>query len=123
EGFSTDPIYQYYSQPQNEVPGAASGYLGDSLEPTTTYGALGSKRIRLVYDPSLTANDANTWKESPPDDWEAPPGSITAISNSNDLVVIWASGVDGRPLRVPGERKTRLFVSTIKMDTSDRSNY
>lgn len=122
-GFSTDPIYQYYSQPTNVVTGASSGYENDSLEPTTTFGALGDKRIRLSFDPSLTATQAQEWEEDPPDEWEAPPGTITAICNGTDLVAIWAASTDGKPIRVPGQNKIRLFVTSVKLNSTERSNY
>lgn len=123
EGFSTDPIYQYYSSPTNVVTGASSGFDGDSIEPTTTFGALGDKRIRMAFDPSLTAMQAKQWEEDPPDEWEAAPGTITAISNGTDLVVIWGSGYDGKPIRVPGQKRIRLFVTSVKMNMTERSNY
>lgn len=122
-GFSTDPIYQYYSQPTNVVTGASSGYENDSLEPTTTFGALGDKRIRLSFDPSLTATQAQEWEEDPPDEWEAPPGTITAICNGTDLVAIWAASADGKPIRVSGQNKIRLFVTSVKLNSTERSNY
>lgn len=118
EGFSTDPIYNYYSPTVNQIPDAASGYEGDSVEPTTTAGALGPKRIRLVLDPSLTGTQADIWKESPPADWIATPGTITAICNNTDLILLWGAGINGKPLKVPGQNRARLFVSTVKMETS-----
>ncbi len=123
EGFSTDPIYQYYSGPTNIVTGASSGFEGDSVEPTTTAGALGDKRIRMAFDPSLTAEQAKEWSDDPPDEWEAPPGTITSIANGTDLVVIWGSGSDGRPIRVPGSKRVRIFVTSVKMNMTERSNY
>ncbi|MBX9668912.1 MAG: hypothetical protein K2X93_14905 [Candidatus Obscuribacterales bacterium] len=123
EGFSTDPIYQYYSAPTNIVTGASSGFEGDSPEPTTTFGALGDKRIRMAFDPSLTAVQAKEWSDDPPDEWEAPPGTITSIANGTDLVVIWGSGADGKPIRVPGTKRARIFVTSVKMNATERSNY
>jgi hypothetical protein len=123
EGFSTDPIYQYYSAPTNVASGASSGFDNDSLEPTTTFGALGDKRIRLAFDPSLTAIQAQEWEDDPPDEWEAPPGTITAICNGTDLVAIWAASVDGKPIRVPGQKKVRIFVANVKLNSTERSNY
>lgn len=122
-GFSTDPFYQYYSAPTNVVNNASSGFENDSLEPTTTFGALGDKRIRLQFDPSLTAEQANEWESDPPDEWEAPPGTITAICNGTDLVVIWAASVDGKPIRVAGQKKVRLFIASVKLNSTERSNY
>lgn len=123
EGFSTDPIYQYYSGPTNVVNNASSGFDGDSVEPTTTYGALGDKRIRLAFDPSLTAEQAKEWEDDPPDEWEAPPGTITAVCNGTDLVVIWGAGIDQHPIRISGSKKIRLFVSSVKLNSTERSNY
>jgi len=123
EGFSTDPIYQYYSGSTNVVNGASSGFEGDSIEPTTTYGALGDKRIRLAFDPSLTAEQAREWEDDPPDEWEAPPGTITAVCNGTDLVVIWGAGIDKHPIRISGSKKIRLFVASVKLNATERSNY
>ncbi|MBX9696013.1 MAG: hypothetical protein K2Z81_26740 [Cyanobacteria bacterium] len=115
-GASTDPTYQYNTQPMNTVPDAASGFEGDSPDPDTSWGALGPKRVQLQYDPSLTAQSVQEWETDPPDSWQAPPGTITGISNSQDLIVVWGAGADGKPIRVPGTNRTRLFISNIRMD-------
>ena len=122
KGDSTDPDYFYYNQPMNQVPDASTGFQGDSLDPGTSWGALGPKRVNLVYDPSLSAQNVEDWETEPPSNWRARPGTIYGISNSQNLIVVWGAGADGRPLKVPGSRKTRMFVSNILMSPTGVQN-
>lgn len=124
-GRSTDPNYRYLNQPLNQFyhGEAADGFQPDSFVPNNSYEAYGRKKIRLEYNPSLTAEEVREWEYNPPDSWKQPPGTITGISNGQNLIVVWGAGFDGRPIKVPGNRKKiRMFVSNILMSGST-SNY
>lgn len=118
EGQSTDPDYLYYNQPMNQPTDASTGFEGDSPDPGTSFEALGKKRIKLVLDSSLTVGQVKEWETDPPEEWREAPGTITGISNAIDLIVVWGSGADGKPLRVPGSRKTRIFISNVEISES-----
>lgn len=118
EGQSTDPDYLYYNQPMNQPTDGSTGFEGDSPDPGTSFEALGKKRIKLVLDASLTVAEVKEWETDPPQEWREAPGTITGISNAQNLIVVWGSGADGKPLRVPGSRKTRIFISNVEISES-----
>ncbi|MBZ0188449.1 MAG: hypothetical protein K8F91_19530 [Candidatus Obscuribacterales bacterium] len=124
-GASTDPDYRYYNQPRNEDYSGkvASGFSRqDSFEPDNSYEAYGDKKIKLKFDPSLTIQEVEEWEDDPPLDWHEAPGTIIGISNGTNLVVVWGAGTNGRPIRVPGGRKIRLFITNMVMDPSGYGN-
>lgn len=122
QGQSTDPDYLYLNQPMNQPTDASTGFEGDSPDPGTSFEALGNKRIKLVLNTSLTAAEVRTWETDPPDEWTDAPGTITGISNSQNIIVVWGAGADGKPLKVPGSRKTRIFVSNVQMSETGNEN-
>ena len=122
KGQSTDPDYFYYNQPMDVPPNEASGFEGDSNAQGTSYEAYGAKRVKLVYNPSLNVNTVEEWRNEAPDDWQEPPGTITAISNSSDLVVVWGAGADGRPVKIPGSNRVRLVISNVQMSPTGVQN-
>jgi len=122
QGQSTDPDYLYLNQPMNQPTDASTGFEGDSMDPGTSFEALGNKRIKLVFNPSLTVAEVQSWETDPPQEWEDEPGTITGISNSQNLIVVWGAGADGKPLKVPGSRKTRIFVSNVSMSETGNEN-
>jgi len=56
-------------------------------------------RVKLVFDPSLNTTMAKEYINDPPEDWQRRPGAITAVSNNQDLFVVWGAGINGKPLR------------------------
>lgn len=61
-------------------------------------------------DLSLTNNDIQQYLTQPPQEWNAAPGTITAISNQTTTYVVWGAGRDGLPIRDPDTGKVRLIV-------------
>lgn len=51
------------------------------------------------FDPSISQNKVRYWKQFPPEEWTAPPGSIAIMHNGKDRFVVWATGIDSKPLR------------------------
>lgn len=118
KGRSTDPDYRYNWQPLNQFYNgeAASGFEPGNFAPVNSYEAYGRKKIKIFYNPSLTAEQVRVWEKEPPDSWREPAGTITGISNGQNLIVVWGAGANGRPIKVPGsKKKIRIFVSNIWM--------
>ncbi|HEY9676473.1 MAG TPA: hypothetical protein V6C76_00625 [Drouetiella sp.] len=61
-------------------------------------------------DLSMTGNDILQYRTQPPLEWNAPPGTITAISNQSTTFLIWGAGSDGLPIRDPDTGRVRLIV-------------
>ena len=72
-------------------------------------------RIELVFDPSLTELEVENWKTDPPYEWSAPAGTITAISNNQNLYIIWGAGADGKPLKDPSNHSMLMYVGHYNM--------
>ncbi len=61
-------------------------------------------------DLSLTDGDIQQYLVQPPEEWTAPPGTITAISNQSTTYVVWGAGADGLPIRDPDSGRVRLII-------------
>ncbi|HEY9788693.1 MAG TPA: hypothetical protein V6D17_25115 [Candidatus Obscuribacterales bacterium] len=117
-GLDADPQYvdaensptSYLDSPKE----SASGSLGSD-------SAANLKRIQLVYNPSLNQNILDEYLTDPPMDWTAAPGTITAVSNNTNLIVVWGAGADGKPIRELGSNRTRLIVGHYKLEYGQSS--
>jgi hypothetical protein len=67
-------------------------------------------RIILTLDQSLTELDLQQDQQQAPDDWTAPAGSITVISNQQNLYAVWGAGRDGKPLKDPLSGVTQIII-------------
>ncbi len=68
-------------------------------------------RIQIqAADLSLTNNDIQQYLTQPPQEWNAAPGTITAISNQTTTYIVWGAGRDGLPIRDPDTGKVRIIV-------------
>ena len=66
----------------------------------------GSKsRIRVFFDPTVSANRLTGWRKKPPEAFKASAGTITVIHNGYDFAVIWGASIDGRPVRDGSEAR------------------
>lgn len=73
-------------------------------------------RIRIKVDSSMTQEQARQYQVNPPDDWEAPAGTITIVStnqgrNQNspfDFFLVWGAGANGKPVRDPFTKRVVL---------------
>jgi hypothetical protein len=72
-------------------------------------------RIQLKIDNSLTEEEAREWLTNPPDDWQAPPGTITLIGNQQNMYVCWGAGRNGRPIRDPLSHRTQIIIGRFAM--------
>jgi hypothetical protein len=72
-------------------------------------------RIQLNFDPSLSEQQVQNWRTDPPDEWQAAPGTITAISNNQNLFVIWGAGIDGQPIKDPTTKRVIMVIGRYNM--------
>ena len=101
-GFDADPNYSSpANSPEYEMPQPGSP---ESLD-----------RIRLIFDPSLTELMVQSWRTDPPSEWQAVPGTISAISNNQNLFVIWGAGANGLPLRDPSTNRVIMIIGRYNM--------
>ncbi len=124
--FSTDSEYHYEDPTKDDfIPGTAEGggaATPDNVMPDTQIGTSADLRIKLQFNPSLTGQTVKDWQAEAPLEWQAAPGTIIAISNSQDLFVIWGAGANGKPIKSPNGT-TRLYIGNVNMYTDDMSNY
>ncbi len=112
------------NQAESGVPIAApltgSGPGGEILsydEQTNEMIAQQDDRIRIQVDYSMTLEQARQYQTNPPDDWQAPAGTITIVStnqgmNQNsptDFFLVWGASANGRPVRDPYTKRV-IFV-------------
>lgn len=125
DGFSTDATYHYEDPtPDDNIPGEQTGAEGspNNVMPDTQLGTSSDLRVKLAFNPSLTAQQIKDWQAQAPLEWREKPGTIIAISNSSDLFVIWGAGADGKPVKSPNGT-TRLYIGNVNMYSNDMSNY
>jgi hypothetical protein len=72
-------------------------------------------RIQLSINNSLSEEQAQEWLRQPPEEWQAPPGTISAIGNQQNMYVLWGAGRDGRPLRDALSHRTQLIIGRFAM--------
>lgn len=123
--FSTDSTYHYDDPTKDDfIPGSQTGAAGspDNVMPDTQLGTSTDLRIKVQFNPSLSAQMVKNWQTEAPLEWQATPGTITAISNSQDLFVVWGAGSNGKPIKSPNGT-TRLYVGNVNMYNDDMSNY
>lgn len=81
----------------------------DAPQPTPVAASMDRIQVQAA-DLSLTDNDIQQYLRQPPQEWNAPPGTITAISNQTTTYLIWGAGRDGLPIRDPDSGKVRIIV-------------
>jgi hypothetical protein len=95
----------------NSAPSAGSVAPPTTINPTPFLVGANpgpSGRVRLYVDQSLNGNLVEQFLDDPPSTWVADPGSISAISNNQDLYIVWGAGADGLPLRDP--QTGRIYI-------------
>jgi hypothetical protein len=55
--------------------------------------------VCIRSDANLSNFQINSLRGSVPEDWQAMPGTITVIHNTENLFALWGAGVDGKPIR------------------------
>jgi hypothetical protein len=72
-------------------------------------------QLIMVKDLTLTDNQIRYFRENPPTDWLAPPGSIAIIHNDVDRFLVWAAGLDCKPLRDEKGKVRLVSVSVTRL--------
>lgn len=86
----------------------------DSPQPVPVAASM--DRINIVAnDLSLTDNDIQQFQTQPPQEWFAPPGTITALSNQTTTYIVWGAGRDGLPIRDPDTGRVRIIIGHYGM--------
>ena len=67
-------------------------------------------RIKLSIDSGLNMAMIRYWARHAPEEWQAPPGTISCISNDQNLFVVWGAGADGRPILDDLTGRTALIL-------------
>jgi hypothetical protein len=83
--------------------------------PAPSDEAAGMNRVQLSIDSSITEESVREDIKNPPVDWTAPPGTITAVSNQQNLYYIWGAGRDGNPLKDPLSGRTQIIIGRYAM--------
>ncbi len=102
-GRDLDPTYDELENNLSASPYTSSDFAADG------------NRIQLEIDPGLTLGSIPELKKSPPMEWSAPPGTVTCVSNNNDCFIIWAAGLDGRPIREPYSHQVRIIQGNYNL--------
>lgn len=110
QGLDADPEY---GDP-NTAPTNALDYQQASW-PVPSDQAADYQRIQLQIDPSLTELELQQYQTDPPDEWTAAPGTISCISNQQNLFCVWGAGRDGRPIRDPLSHRVQIVVGRYAM--------
>jgi hypothetical protein len=101
-GFDADPNYsQPSTAPEYVMPNPGSPQ--------------NLNRIQLIFDPSLAELTVQSWRTDPPSEWQAAPGTISCISNNQNLFVIWGASLNGLPMRDPSTNRVIMIIGRYNM--------
>lgn len=79
---------------------ASTGMQGSVDLQTAEQIAQAKDKIHFADD-SFGPDQIQEYAKNPPPNWVANPGTITAVSNDNNMFVVWGAGYDGKPIRDP----------------------
>lgn len=77
-------------------------------------------RVLLNVDAGITPLEIDEWTKHPPEDWQADPGTITAIGNNQGLFIVWGAGADGKPIQNLYTGGTLIVVGTTSGTVNDQ---
>lgn len=104
----------------NGTPVTGSPIASD--EWTSELTAEKSGRINLQMDYSLSPNTIDSYRNDPPSNWEAAPGTITAIGNGQGFFAIWGAGHDGKPIKdAPNSKRPYVIAQRVFATTDDQN--
>lgn len=116
-GYSNDEMYAVQTQLATLFPNNPFGYAKNVWGQTWSEQPASQEldRIRLSMDLSLTPPVVDTWSSNPPDNWQAPAGTISAIGNSDGLFVVWGAGRNGKPIKNPSNGKAFIISGNTNL--------
>lgn len=71
-------------------------------------------KVRFQTDGLLGRRLIEALSTSPPPSWTAEPGTITVVTNTENIILVWAAGADHRPLMDAKTGKARFVVVEVK---------
>ena len=79
-------------------------------------------RINLQMDYGLSSGQIDSYRNDPPSNWEASPGTITAIGNGQGFFCVWGAGHDGKPITDGPSSKRPYIIAQRVQSTVDDQN-
>ena len=70
--------------------------------------------VKIKVDLALSQFQMRNYLNLAPDTWSEPAGTITIIHNTEKFFLIWGSGVDGKPLKAPGQTGPLMLHSFVQ---------
>lgn len=71
------------------------------------------ERTFVSLDASISLNNLERYRTSPPKSWKNSPGTINIVHNGYDLVLIWGAASNGRPIKVKNQRAKIISIRII----------
>lgn len=79
-------------------------------------------RINLQMDYGLTAGQIDSYRNDPPSNWEAAPGTITALGNGQGFFAVWGAGHDGKPITEgPNSKRPYVIAQSVQSTVDDQN--
>lgn len=75
--------------------------------------------VRFESNPLMSRKTIEAWELAPPPTWRAEPGTITVITNTENLVAVWAAGADRTPLMDARTHKVRFAIAEQVQPTQE----
>lgn len=72
-------------------------------------------RVTLTFDGSLSDLEIQEWRDNPPYEWQAAPGTIAVITNNQSLFLVWGADSTGLPLRDPASHRVVMIIGRYAM--------
>ncbi len=75
--------------------------------------------VRFECNTFMTRKVIEAWEIAPPPTWRAEPGTITVITDSENLVAVWAAGANRTPMIDPRTGKVRCSIAEVVKPSPD----
>lgn len=102
----------------NGAPVAGSPLAND--EYTSELTADNAHRINLQMDQSFSEQTLQSYRNEPPLNWQANPGTITGAGDGQGHLYVWGAGVDGKPVKNPGGEGTYIVSAQTANTVEDQ---
>jgi len=99
---------------ENELYAIANGnpYAKDALLAREVDSHFPQARTQVSIETDAGLSDAlvNQLEQFTPESWHAVPGSLKIVHNDRDMFLVWAAGIDGKPLKDKNEHMRLVSV-------------
>jgi hypothetical protein len=76
----------------------------------TSRGYVRYVNVCVSFDPSIANVSIEAWRKNPPSSWQGEPNDIVVSHDGERTFLVWAVGLDARPIRESGGEKQALIV-------------